>query len=383
MNQHFGFSKSKHRFTGFAAAALLACTMCGAPAQAMADDDSSDLDALQQRVDQTAQDYDTAVQNVNDLHQQMEDNQQKIDDINAQLPEQQQRGADAVRSMYLIQNNSAGLVSMILGSENLNDFLDRMTYLNHISSHNNQEIQQLKDMRDSLSQAENDLATQTAEAEQQQQQAQQALTDAQSAREEAQRRAVEAAQRELEQRQQQEAQQQAQAQAAADAQAQQAPAPDTQDQQGVDAGNPQVETGPAEVPTETVSTNDVNWSASKTDFVNQWAPRIDNFLSSYGSPMAGYGSLFASSAWDNGVDPRWSPAISIVESSGGIYCFEPHNAWGWGSYSFGSWDEAIPAHVAYLQSMYGGSLTYSAAQRYCPPNADFWYNRCISLMNQI
>lgn len=374
MSQHFGIGKPRRRIAGFAATALLVCATCAAPIQAIADDSpdvsSDDMDALQQRIDQTGSEYDDAVQRVNDLHQQMEENQQRIDEINEQLPDQQQRSAQAVRQMYIMQSDSAGIVSTVLGSDSIKDFLDRMNYLNHISTHNMNEIRQLQDMRASLDQATQDLAVQTQEAEQQQAQAQQALSDAQNAREQAQQRAVEAAQRELEQRQQQEAEQAAQQQA-------------QDQQQGVDSGNAEVETGPAETPTETVSSDDVSWSSSKADFVNQWAPRIDGFLASQGSPMAGYGSLFASSAWDNGVDPRWSPAISIVESSGGIYCFQPYNAWGWGSMSFGSWEEAIPAHVAYLQSMYGGSLTYSAAQKYCPPNADFWYNRCMSLMNSI
>lgn len=370
MNRHFGTGKSHHAFLSFTAAAMLVCATCAVPASALADDgsdDSDNLDALQQKIDETGSQYDDAVQRVNDLHEQMQDNQQKIDAINAQLPDQQKRGAQAIRSMYMMQNDSAGLLSMVLGSDNIKDFLDRANYLNHIQSHNTQEIKDLKSMRDQLSQAKDDLTQQTQEAEQEQQQAEQALTDAQNAREEAQKRAVEKAQRELEERQAQEAAQQQQ----------------QQQQHGVDSQNTDTETGPAETPTESVSSSDVNWSASKTDFVNQWAPRIDSFLSSHGSPMAGEGQLFASSAWDDGVDPRWSPAISIVESSGGLVCFEPYNAWGWGDESFGSWDQAIPAHVAYLQQVYGGSLTYAAAQKYCPPNSDFWYNRCMSLMNEI
>ena len=37
------------------------------------------------------------------------------------------------------------------------------------------------------------------------------------------------------------------------------------------------------------------------------------------------------------VDPRFSPAISAVESSKGLYCFRSHNAWGWGSSSWNTW----------------------------------------------
>ena len=90
--------------------------------------------------------------------------------------------------------------------------------------------------------------------------------------------------------------------------------------------------------------------------------------------MGGYGRTFAAAAWDYGVDPRFSPAIAYAESSLGAYCFRPHNAWGWGNASWGSWEEAIYAHVAGLARGYGYTLTYDGALKYCPPNADYWYN---------
>ena len=86
---------------------------------------------------------------------------------------------------------------------------------------------------------------------------------------------------------------------------------------------------------------------------------------------------------DNGVDPRWSPAISNTESTNGAHCFLPHNAWGWGSSSWGSWEEAINAHVAGLANVYGYSITYAAAQKYCPPNYDHWFRNTLSQMKMI
>jgi hypothetical protein len=97
--------------------------------------------------------------------------------------------------------------------------------------------------------------------------------------------------------------------------------------------------------------------------------------------LSGQGSVFASAAWDSGADPRWSPAISAVESTKGTYCFEDYNAWGWGSYSFSSWGEAIPAHVSYLSSMYGGYLTPEAAATYAADPS--WYNKVLTQMNMI
>ena len=92
---------------------------------------------------------------------------------------------------------------------------------------------------------------------------------------------------------------------------------------------------------------------------------------------------FATAAWEYGVDPRWSPAISNTESSKGANCFRDHNAWGWGQSSWGSWEEAINAHVAGLASNYGYSITYAFAAKYCPPNTDHWFNATLSQMQMI
>ena len=125
----------------------------------------------------------------------------------------------------------------------------------------------------------------------------------------------------------------------------------------------------------------VDWQSQKDTFVAGWATRIDAYLA--GSPLAGQGTTFAEAAWAYGVDPRFSPAISAVESSKGLYCFRPHNAWGWGSSSWNTWEDAIWDHVAGLASGYGGHLTYAAAQKYCPPNAAHWYSSVLANMERI
>ena len=132
---------------------------------------------------------------------------------------------------------------------------------------------------------------------------------------------------------------------------------------------------------EAPSSDGADWSSDKETFVSQWAGRIDAYLA--GSPLAGQGATFASAAWDYGVDPRWSPAISNTESSKGLYCFQSHNAWGWGSYSWSSWEEAIDAHVRGLARGYGYTISVEAAKKYCPPNWEHWYNATLAQMNMI
>ena len=126
---------------------------------------------------------------------------------------------------------------------------------------------------------------------------------------------------------------------------------------------------------------EVDWSVGETAFIEEWTGRIDNYLK--GTALAGYGATFARAAWENGIDPRWSPAISNTESGNGANCFLPHNAWGWGSSAWSSWEEAINGHVAGLARGYGYSITYEYAKKYCPPNTDFWFNNTLNQMKKI
>ncbi len=125
----------------------------------------------------------------------------------------------------------------------------------------------------------------------------------------------------------------------------------------------------------------VDWTVGKDAFIADWTARIDSYLA--GSPLAGQGKVFAESAWNSGIDPRWSPAIANTESSKGQHCFLPYNAWGWGASSWSSWPQAIDAHVKGLASGYGSMISYWAAKKYCPPNADNWYRNTLSQMYQI
>lgn len=101
--------------------------------------------------------------------------------------------------------------------------------------------------------------------------------------------------------------------------------------------------------------------------IEGWARRIDAYLD--GSPLAGYGHLFAELAAEYQVDPRLSPAISTMESTKGTYCVASHNAWGWGGpgnwASWDSWESAIEGHVSGLAR--GGYASMGAAEcaRYC------------------
>lgn len=346
-------------------------------AYAATEETEAEPDELQRRVEQSAADYDTAVARVDELERQIAENQQQIAEIEEDLPEQQERASDAMREQYKFQREAPGLLEVILGSGSLSDFLSSWDYFTHVQDRNYNEIERLSQMREELDATEQALSSARDEAVAQQSAAEQALADAQAAREEAQRRAAEEAARQAE-----EAARQAEQQAAQE-EAQKA----EQGGQGAQEGQSQTEASGSQTPAQEEpgiqppSSDGADWSSDKASFVAQWAGRIDAYLA--GSPLAGQGATFAAAAWDYGVDPRWSPAISNTESSKGLHCFLPYNAWGWGSYSWGSWEEAINAHVRGLARGYGYTISVEAAKKYCPPNWEHWYNATLAQMNMI
>lgn len=127
---------------------------------------------------------------------------------------------------------------------------------------------------------------------------------------------------------------------------------------------------------------DVDFSVGEEAFLAEWTVRINAYLA--GSALAGYGAVFAEAAWVNGVDPRWSPAISNTESSKGAHPYKPFNAWGWKtSDTWSSWEEAINAHVAGLAKGYGYTISVANAKKYCPPTYMEWFDKTIAQMRMI
>ncbi len=340
----------------FAVAASTAAAALVVPEVARADS----LETLQQRIEDSSAAYDEAAQRVEELQEKIDANEQRISEIEAQLPEKKRAASEAVRTLYKMNQGAGGIIELLLSSDDFNDVITNARYLEAVTSRSNDAVDELLSMTEELDQARSALASEKAQAESDADAAKSAMDEAVSARQ-----AVQEA------RAQQAAEEAAAAQAAIEAAAQQSATFTTS------SGNE----AEVKVPDNTDSGSDaVEWSEKDT-FVNEWAPRIDAYLS--GSPLAGYGRTFAEAAWTYGVDPRFSPAISCVESSKGAVCFKSHNAWGWGSSSWDSWESAIYDHVAGLAAGYGGQLSVSAAQKYCPPTWENWYASVLSEMNSI
>ena len=316
---------------------------------AYAEPDTSDVapSDLQTRIEESAARYEEASLRIEELDALIAENTAKLDEFKNQLPQLRADSAEAMRALYRIQVDSPSIIALILSTSSLDDFLTTVMYVNRIHDNSMDEIVALNTMIDELNAVQDQLNADKAEAVATKQEAEDALAEAEAARQEAQRIALE----------------ESIAQAEAEAARREEAEKNNQD--------PGLELGP--------STQDgADWDSGYESFINTWTPRIDAYLA--GSPMAGTGRLFADAAWRYGVDPRWSPAIAAIESSKGAYCFAPYNAWGWGSSGFSSWEEGIDVHVRGLARGYGYTLTPAAAQKYCPPTWQDWYNKCAAQM---
>lgn len=316
------------------------------------------LEELQAKVEQTNSDYDAANQRVAELQKQIADNEARIAEIEQQLPEQRLKAAESIRAMYRMQQGSMGIIDLLLSAENFNDLIAVVQYLEIIQNKNSDAINHLVDLSKELSETQSSLNAQMAEAEEQKKAAEDAMNAAIASRE------------------------QLQAEQAAQAAAEAAAAEEALKEASTETTFTNASGNTTEVTTpSTPSAQNVDWSSDKTNFVSSWGARIDAYLA--GSPLAGYGSTFAEAAWAYGVDPRLSPAISAVESTKGRYNFLPYNAWGWGSSSWGSWEEAIWDHTAGLAAGYGGRLSVSGAAKYNPANPNGWYSAVLTQMELI
>lgn len=397
-------------------ASLALATAFAAPTIARA----ATYEELQQRVEEATAAYDQAVEHVEKIAQDIEKNKAKIGELEAQLPEQKARAAESLRTLYKMQQSSGGLVEFILSADDFNDFVATVVYLDRIQNKNITELRELGELVSELQEAKDTLAARKAQADHEAEAARQAQEESIAAREEVRQQAIAQALAE-----------QAEAQAAIEQAAREAEEGKTftnASGQEVTVSVPEDTTSPAETvnddpeePEEEEPPADDGSAEAEAKrkaaeerrkkkaeekarqeaerkkqeeqaaqqpvmserdaFVAKWAPRIDAYLAGY--PLGGHGRTFAEAAWDYNVDPRWSPAISCIESTKGLYCFKSHNAWGWGSSSWGDWDSAIRSHVAGLSSIYGYTISPSAAKMYCPPTWSEWYSSVLSEMNCI
>lgn len=99
--------------------------------------------------------------------------------------------------------------------------------------------------------------------------------------------------------------------------------------------------------------------------------RLQNFLKSKNSPLAGYAQLIVDEADEHGIDYTFITAIAGMESQ---YCTRipagSHNCWGIGGAGnmrfFGSWEQSIKYVSALLGNEYKYNMAKGVQRKYCP-----------------
>ena len=333
---------------------------------AFADDEADQaVYEAQSRVEETAQAYDQVIDQIDALEGQIADNEQRVADIESKIPAQREASNAATVALYKLSQEGCTLIDILLGCNSVTEFLQSLDYINRVQERNAAEATKLITMERDLKTAQDQMRADRSSLEAQRESAETALAEAQDARLAAQAAAEEKKRLEAEA-------------AAANATKVEVPEDANTGSTVTESSETAEADAAATAEAAATTTDSVDWTSDKATFVSGWAARIDAYLA--GSPMAGTGTTFAEAAWDYGVDPRWSPAISTIESSKGAACFLPYNAWGWGSSSWSSWEEAIVAHVKGLATGYGYTITEEYAQKYCPPNWQTWYTNVSAQM---
>ncbi len=119
--------------------------------------------------------------------------------------------------------------------------------------------------------------------------------------------------------------------------------------------------------------------------IDKRVTEIETYLNKRNSPLAKYAEEFVKAADEYKIDYRLVASISVIESSAGLHCFKPYNAWGWGNMTFDNWTDGIWTVSEGLGKYYQNGLTTPnlIAPHYCPPSATSWSNKVNYVMNQI
>lgn len=154
------------------------------------------LSELQGRIDESNEAYNTAVAHATELQDQIDANEALLAQIEEELPAKKDAAAKSLRVSYKMQAGSGDLIQLLLSSEDFNEVISTLQYLEKITSHNNAAVEDLAQATDELEQVQSALASQKAQVDSEVQSALASLTEANDARDqyEAQMAAQQAAQ---------------------------------------------------------------------------------------------------------------------------------------------------------------------------------------------
>ena len=160
---------------GLTAALALTLAMPGAAR-------ATSLSELQASIDESNGAYNTAVAHADELQEQIDANEARLAQIEEELPAKKDAAAKSLRVSYKMQAGSGDLIQLLLSSEDFNEVISTLQYLEKITSHNNAAVEDLAQATDELEQVQSALASQKAQVDSEVQSALASLTEANDAR---------------------------------------------------------------------------------------------------------------------------------------------------------------------------------------------------------
>ncbi len=184
-------SKPARIITSAALAVALTATPMLSPVAAYAASQATQdqLSAAQKKIEDATSAYNDARTKLEDLQKQIDSNEANIDKIEAELPEQQAKASSAMRDLYKYQKGTSPIVSFLVNTQSLGDFITTCKYTNQITSSSVDEIEELNKMQTELEQNKTELDQAKSQLEGEQKNAEDALAQAQQLRSEAQAKA--------------------------------------------------------------------------------------------------------------------------------------------------------------------------------------------------
>lgn len=143
---------------------------------------ATSLSELQASIDESNGAYNTAVAHANELQEQIDANEARLAQIEEELPAKKDAAAKSLRVSYKMQAGSGDLIQLLLSSEDFNEVISTLQYLEKITSHNNAAVEDLAQATDELEQLQSALASQKAQVDSEVQSALASLTEANDAR---------------------------------------------------------------------------------------------------------------------------------------------------------------------------------------------------------
>ena len=128
---------------------------------AYADDEKPDYKKtaleLQQEIEARQADLAAASEEVDAAQTAIDETQSRLDELEKAVPAQRERSAAAVREQYKLQQQSAGIVDMLLSSGSFEEFIDGVEYANRVSDANAAEMNRLQQIEDEITATQSEL----------------------------------------------------------------------------------------------------------------------------------------------------------------------------------------------------------------------------------